>query len=212
MDWLSEDERRRATDFRFACHRERFVLSHAFTRWVLAAYLNVHPREVPLIHSSTGKPCVASGATAAGESLGFNLAHCATHAVVAVAPTIFVGVDVEHHQGDLDVPGIAERYFARSEAEMLRALPRTQADANFLRLWTCKEAFVKAIGLGLVYPLNRFVVSEVERGKLEYSQVESAYGPASSWSLGTLMPTLGCYVAVAVRLIGAVVTLTAGHL
>jgi 4'-phosphopantetheinyl transferase len=202
--WLTDDERQRAESFRFSCHQDRFVVSHAFARGVLGAYLHVQPRDVQILRSWTGKPLVGNTAPD-GATLGFSLAHSTAYVAVAVAPTILVGVDVEQHRSGIDVPGIAERYFAPAEVAMLEGLSEAQAEAQFLRLWTCKEAFVKAIGLGLSYPLDRFVVGRPHHNQLEYSSVEAEYGPPSSWSLRTYRPAPECYVAVAVRLAEAVV-------
>jgi len=123
-----------------------------------------------------------------------------------------VGVDVEQHRLGVDALGIARRYFAWEEAETLSALSLEEVDTHFLRLWTCKEAFVKAIGLGLSYPLDRFVVSGLKHGEPEYSSVEPEYGPPSAWSLRTWALAPNCYVAVTVKLPKAVVIHVRGSL
>jgi 4'-phosphopantetheinyl transferase len=144
--------------------------------------------------------------------MGFSVSHCDTHTVVAVAPISEIGVDVENRRANVDIRGIASRYFAPEEASQLDTLPQEEAEERFLRLWVCKEAFVKAIGLGLSYPLDRFVVSETGAGDAAfgwaYTRIEAAYGPASEWSIRMWAPAPDCWIAVAARMPDAVVTHT----
>jgi len=186
--------------FRLEFDRERFFLSHLYTRRILSNYLGIHPRAVSLSVNPNGKPVVAAGATSGGRNFGFNLAHCETHAVVAVAPTEMVGVDIEQRRPGIDAIDISKRYFAREEYEELNALLPGEIHTRFLRLWTCKEAFVKAIGLGLSYPLDRFVVCGLGCAKPEYKSLEPQYGPPSAWSLRTYVLAPDRYVALAAKI------------
>ncbi len=202
-EWLSQDEQGRAARLRFADARDRFILSHAYTRSVLACYLGVHPQEVQFKTSSTGKPWIANEGWA---DLGFNLSHCKTYVVVAVAPTLLVGVDIEEQRPQVDALGIAKRYFTQKEADLLHALPATDTERSFLQLWTCKEAFVKAIGLGLSYSLNRFRIDGLLDENPEFADIEPEYGSAADWSLRTYRPSATSHIAIAVKLPNAIVT------
>src|SRR5947209_4610027 len=88
--WLSMDELKRASRLLFASDHERFVLSHAYTRAVLAGYLGIHPTDLSVTTNEYGKPMIAAESHGRGKELGFNLAHCGTHAFVAVARTMTV--------------------------------------------------------------------------------------------------------------------------
>jgi 4'-phosphopantetheinyl transferase len=204
-EWLSEEECQRAARLRFADGRDRFVLSHAYTRFVLARYLEVHPREVVFGTSETGKPWVVDESGAMGEGYGFNLSHCKTYAAVAVASTELVGVDVEEHRPNMDAAGIAKRYFAPEEFEVFDTLSEEEIEPYFLQIWTCKEAFVKAIGLGLSYSLNRFQVIGLRADRPELTGIEPEYGPSSEWSLRTYRPAKDVHIAIAVKLPNAAI-------
>jgi 4'-phosphopantetheinyl transferase len=204
-EWLSEEERQRVARLRFADGRDRFVLSHAYTRFVLARYLGIHPREVVFGTNETGKPWVVDKSGMMGEGFGFNLSHCKTYAAIAVAPTELVGVDVEEHRPNMDAVGIAKRYFAPEEFEVFDTLSEEEIEPYFLQIWTCKEAFVKAIGLGLSYSLNRFRVIGLRADRPELIGIEPEYGPSSEWSLRTYKPVKDVHVAIAVRLRNAAV-------
>jgi 4'-phosphopantetheinyl transferase len=192
--WLSEQELSRANRFKLDHVRSCFILSHGFLRAVLARYLGISPGEVVITAGPHGKPAIAG-------KLGFSLAHCQSYAAVAVAGTPFVGVDVEEDRPEIDAMGIAQRFFARPEWELLSGLPDAEVMPCFRRLWTCKEAFVKAIGLGLNYPFDRFVVEWTDR-TARLAHVEPEYGPASAWSFRTLSVSPLCDIAVAVKMPG----------
>ena len=205
LDWLSAEDRQRAASFRLDACRERFVLSHAYARAVLANYIGVHPQRVPLRTDLLGRPVIAVGGVGGSQTIGFSLSHCDTHAAIAVAATVLVGVDIEGCRPGVDGVGIARRYLAREEANALAGLSPEEAQKRFARLWTCKEAFVKAIGLGLFYPLDRFVVGGVGRSAPELISVAPEYGAPSTWSLRTDVLADGSYVSTAVKYADAVV-------
>ncbi len=146
---LDADERARAARFRFAGHRARFVARRAFLRRVLAGYLAVTPRTIRYRTTGTGRPELDPP-----SSLNFSTSHSEGLAVVAVAGQHLVGVDIERVRPIWDGIDIARALFARREYEHLRATPDEERSVAFLRLWTRKEACVKALGLGLSVPLD----------------------------------------------------------
>lgn len=203
--WLSSEELGRADALRQDWHRDQFILSHAFKRRILADYLDLAPCDVPVIRLWTGKP-VISPAAVEGREIGFSLSHSKRHAIVAVSTVPDVGVDVEEEREDIDVTGLATRYFAHEEVDVLLSLPLSAARRHFFRVWTAKEAFVKAVGLGLAYPLDEFAVGG-EMATLRYVWIGGEGGPTSGWSLRTFIPEVACHVALAVRIANASVTI-----
>ena len=137
---LSDAERRRAGRYRFADGARRFSLGRAWLRQILGTELGVPPAAVDL-PDGPGKPRL-------GTSTGpcFSLARSANLAVVAVAP-FEVGVDLEHLDQAID--GAAALACTGREEAALRRLPEGERVEAFLRLWTAKEAYLKATGAGL---------------------------------------------------------------
>lgn len=136
---LSEAERRRAGRYRFADGARRFTLGRGWLRHVLGAELGLPPEAVE-IEDTGRKPRLRSG------DVHFSLARSADLAVVAVAG-FEVGADVEALDGGPDGEvGVA---CTESEAAALRRLPAPGRAEAFLRLWTAKEAYLKATGSGL---------------------------------------------------------------
>jgi 4'-phosphopantetheinyl transferase len=148
--WLrlvSSAEQARARRFIFEEHRRRYLAAKAWTRRVLAAYLKLSPRDLPLTAGAHGKPQIAAEANHA--DLRFSLSHCGRFALLAVATGCEVGVDLQAPLPEDSWPAVAERFFTREERECVRCLPAAAQASACTEIWTRKEAAGKALGLGL---------------------------------------------------------------
>jgi 4'-phosphopantetheinyl transferase len=186
---LSADEIAKGERFRFVDHRRRFLIGRAAVRTILAGYLGADPAALEFDVGARGKPrLVRAGAPE------FNLSHSAQLALVAVggAP---LGVDVEKVRHLERLCDIAQRQFSTAEYAALEALPERERLPAFYRCWTRKEAYVKALGLGLS-ALDVFDVALGERAALlalrDGQQV-------AEWSLGDVSPGPDYTAAVAVK-------------
>jgi 4'-phosphopantetheinyl transferase len=149
---LSVEERKRANRFLDPRSRAHFIAARAILRQLLAWYLETDPREIVLSYSDAGKPFVF------GTDIKFNLAH-SDATVVYVFSKHRVGIDVELCRPGVAVMELAECFFSPEEVSALKVLAECDILPAFYRCWTRKEAYLKAIGLGLSRPLNSFVVS-----------------------------------------------------
>jgi len=151
LSYLSAEERQRAGRYRFPEARNRFIVARAGLRLILARYLDVQPASIRLTQDVYGKPRLADPDQA---WLRFNVAHSGDLFVVAVAHEREVGIDVEQRQAP---PGRDWRafkaYLSPMEQRMLSRIPADHADTLLVDLWTCKEAFGKARGVGLRQPV-----------------------------------------------------------
>lgn len=200
---LSADEAERAARFHFARDRDRFTAARALLRAVLALYLGAEPARLRFAYGPHGKPALAGGAAggdADAAALRFNLAHSHDLALVVVARAREVGVDVEHVRADFATAEVAERFFSRREAEALRALPegRPRVEA-FYRCWTRKEAFIKAKGEGLSFPLSTFTVSLAPGEPAALLGCDRDAGETGRWTLVDVEPGAGYVGAAAVE-------------
>jgi 4'-phosphopantetheinyl transferase len=110
-----------------------------------------------------------------------------------------IGVDIEHIRDIPEMDQIAERFFSARENGVFRSLPENTKKEAFFNCWTRKEAFMKAIGEGLFYPLNRF---EVSFSPDEPSRLLSMGGDpelASQWLMLSLHPVAGFTAALAIK-------------
>ncbi|MGB8806923.1 MAG: 4'-phosphopantetheinyl transferase superfamily protein [Candidatus Rickettsiella isopodorum] len=178
-------------------HKDRkyFTVARGVLRWVLGQYLNIPPKDVAFYYGEYGKPYLSK----AGQDhpLQFNLSHAGDMVVCAVTQGQLVGIDIEYIQEQVDYETIAKRFFSSTEFEALLALPPNERQAGFFRLWTGKEAFVKAIGKGLSFPLRDFAVTlDQEKGRILH--IRNSTQRANKWSLIPFTPAAGYIGALAV--------------
>lgn len=143
--------------FQFERDRNRFLATRAILRNLLANYLKEDPTDFEFDQGSHGKPKLIH--PKGMNQLLFNLSHSENRAIFAFSWSCELGVDIECHREITDLATIAKTNFNRNEWSSLLRLPKEDHLAAFFRCWTRKEAFIKAIGEGLSYPLDQFEVS-----------------------------------------------------
>ncbi len=146
--WLSPDERQRAARFKFEHLQQRFIAGRGILRALLGQYLAIAPDSIQFTYGTHGKPFLQS--TCHPNSLSFNLAHSQDRALFTFSRTGTLGVDIEHLRQDIDVLALSQRFFTQREHQAIASLPSNQHVPAFFCLWTCKEAYLKATGEGLV--------------------------------------------------------------
>ena len=145
---LSSDEIARAERFYFPEHRQRFMAGRGTLRAILGQYLDIAPKQVEFEYQPRGKPLLA--AKFADQGLLFNLSHSQDLALLGISYQNQIGVDLEYIRTMSDLEGLAKRFFSAREYQYLRLLSPAQQQQIFFRYWTCKEAYLKATGDGLV--------------------------------------------------------------
>jgi 4'-phosphopantetheinyl transferase len=175
---MSDDERSREQRLRVEPARRLHVLARGMQREVLSSYLpGTSARELRFVTGATGRPALAPPFD--GSGLDFNLAHTPGLVVLAVALGAAVGIDVENQ--DKKVPlEVARRYFSQVEADALDALPAQAQPRRFLRLWTLKEAYLKATGAGIARGLGSMTFRIDDAGACTFERAADA--DASRWS------------------------------
>lgn len=154
---LSPDEREKADRFHFDVDRRRHVVGRGLLRLLLGRCLGAAPDRLQFDYSAHGKPSLA--VASAKMPLQFNVSHSGELVLIALARGRVVGVDVERIRTDMEVKGIAERFFSPGERTALAALDASVQHDAFFACWTRKEAYIKARGEGLSLPLDQFDVS-----------------------------------------------------
>ncbi|MFE6282206.1 4'-phosphopantetheinyl transferase family protein [Streptomyces sp. NPDC057877] len=139
--------------------RARLSGSRLLLRHAVAAVAAVPPERVRLGRDPRGRPVLA-----APGGLDVGISHTAGVLVVGVARDRLIGVDVESRDRCLLAPGLAERFCHPGELAELRALPAARRNAHLVRLWTLKEAYTKALGVGLAEDFARLDVRGLTAG------------------------------------------------
>jgi 4'-phosphopantetheinyl transferase len=149
---LSHDERLAADRFVFEPDRVRYTVAHAALRVLLARSLARLPGDLRFDRTSRGKPYLADA------DVQFNLSHSGRYSLVGICRDGEIGVDTELMRTTADYRELADRYFAPQESAWIETAPLDEQLVRFYRLWTVKEAFLKASGVGLSKPLSEVVV------------------------------------------------------
>ncbi len=194
---LSAEEHQRASRFCFAQHRTRFVVARGLLRMLLSHYAGIETKRLQFCYGAYGKPSLAG----AGEDsqINFNVSHSHELALFAFTRGRAIGVDLERIRPVLDAPQVAQRTFSKNENSELHALSESEREQAFFNCWTRKEAFIKAKGKGLSFPLDSFDVSLMPGEPAKLLRTRFDPEDAASWSLHALHPAAGYAAALAVE-------------
>jgi len=187
---LDAGELARADRFAFPRLRETFVLAHGVLRVLLARYAGLAPRALVLEAGTHGKPRLANAA------VEFNLSHSGKLAAYAFSDDA-VGIDIEEVRPLADLRQLARRSFCAGECADLSTVTGDAVVDAFYACWSRKEAFIKAVGSGLSFGIDRFRVSLLPGAEPAVLHVEG--DDAGQWQLHALDAGAGYAGAVAYR-------------
>jgi len=174
---LSEDERAQWQTFRFDRHRREYLTTRALVRTALSHYHPLAPQSWRFQTNPYGKPTIDPDC-----GLRFNLSNSPDLVVCLIAQGAEVGVDAEPIERAEKVAELAPEVLSPLELVQLEALRGLERLDRILSLWTLKEAYIKARGMGLSLPLSKisFLFGGVEGVRLELDQRLDAE-PGSRW-------------------------------
>lgn len=192
---LSIDEKLRAKQFRFDKDRNHFITARGILRNILGKYLNVEPSRFEFRYGNNGKPALSK--TFGNGIIHFNLSHSEGLAIYVFTRDQEIGVDLENIGKLENIEKIVESFFSRREKADFCTLPQSSKNAAFINYWTIKEAYLKAIGTGLSYSMNKFDVSIVPGKPARLLKIDGDSKKASQWSIYMLKPATGYVAAIA---------------
>lgn len=193
---LSHDERIRAERYYFERDRRRFIVARALLRKLLAGYLRADPAALVFSCGAKGKPALAGRWSGA---LDFNVSHSADGVLYAIATGRAVGVDLEYVRPLQDMAEIAARILSKSEQSLFSTASPSVRDRMFFDFWTRKEAFIKATGDGLSFPLHRIDVALPTGQSARLLTISDVGRGRQSWTLCSLAPDAAYSAALVVE-------------
>ena len=182
--WLDASEKARLRRFSNACAQREFVLCRAALRDILLARLDCRNRQLSFGETENDKPL----AHVRGEPapVSFNVSHSGPHGLIAVVPEGRVGIDVEDRAARRDFDGIASLTFTPAEQAEFGAADGVRKPEFFYRIWTMKEALIKALGLGLSLNPARFEIPPAMRAGARRCEFRFPHLPGDQWRLEDL--------------------------
>lgn len=190
---LNGEETARWQRFRFDRHRRAFLATHALVRSALSCYRPTRAADWQFVAGEHGKPALTPGC-----GLRFNLSNALDLVVCLVAERAEVGIDTEPHSRAEEILALAADVFSAQERDQLNALPAGAQPARALSLWTLKEAYVKARGLGLSLPLADFSFLFDPGGDIRLVLTPALHDAAQNWRF-TLLDHAGHRIALVVE-------------
>ncbi|MCC9655475.1 4'-phosphopantetheinyl transferase family protein [Rhodopirellula halodulae] len=197
MRWLAQEEHQSAAKFKVASARHQHVIGRGMARYLLAGDQTA-PHQIQFRHLDHGKPIVEHPTEMRRP---FNIAHTKGLVLCGLGTESadhWLGVDVEGIQRKTD-PGLANRYFAPEEIEQLERTKTSDAKQFlFLKIWTLKEAFIKAIGTGLQTPLDQFAFENANSNTPTLKLKDPSLAQGRHWQVRSVTPRQGYIAAVAI--------------
>jgi len=176
MCLLSHDELLRSDRFRYTEDRDSWQAAHSLVRLALGHYTGVNPRDLKFATGPHGKPEIAPP----GSDLRFSLSHTRGFVGCAISKRALLGFDVEDVMRTLD-RGIAAQCLTEAETEFVRPDFSDDWRSRFFEIWTLKEAYIKALGLGLSIPLSGFEFVRLGADGWSLRSLSNAQAGSTSW-------------------------------
>ena len=184
MLWLNEEERERMRKFEHAGARRRFVLCRAALRAILREELRCGNERLTFGELRHGKPFALVDGTP--MPISFNVSHSGKHGLIAIAPNGRLGVDVEERTDRRDFDRLIEAAFGQDEQIDLRQERASGEFQLFYKLWTVKEALIKALGTGLSLDPATFEAPVAMRRGAPTSLYRFPHIPEEKWHVEDL--------------------------
>lgn len=191
---LSAQERATQRRFLFARDQRRYLVTRALVRTVLSRYAPVRPEDWAFSAGTHGRPAISLSLPA--PALEFNISHSGDLVMLGITSGRTLGIDTESTAlRAADIDGL-DRYFAPEESAALLALPADERRRRFFELWTLKESYIKASGMGLAIALDAFRFEFAgERGLTLHMRPQLGDSP-ERWRLWQLAPRSDYLAAV----------------
>jgi len=151
--YLSEEEREKAAKFRFDNNRALYIVSHAVLNKILSLKTGIPVHELVFKKNQFGKPYLE------GIPVAFNLSHSMNYFAIIVSDTGEVGIDIEGDRRLKDYAPIMRNYYTLNETAFVNRQKNEEKPAAFYKIWTRKEALLKAMGFGLIDNLRELETS-----------------------------------------------------
>ncbi|WP_178989435.1 4'-phosphopantetheinyl transferase family protein [Winogradskyella schleiferi] len=190
---LSEYEKERADRFKFYKDKRCYVVARGVLRLLSSTYLKTEAIDIEFDYEQYGKPKFKQI-----TNLNFNVSHSGDIAIIGFVYDHSIGVDIEKIKDDFNTFEIATNFFSKKEIEALQKTPKLQQHLAFYRCWTRKEAFIKAKGNGLSFPLDTFSVTLDSDLKAELIETQWNLSEKNQWQLTSFIPDTNYIAALIV--------------
>ncbi len=192
---LCSHELARYQRFYFEKDRHGYLISHALMRHVLSCYFGIAPNEWVFSRSKKGKPEVTNPQA---RLVRFNLTHTDGLAACVVTLSDDCGIDAERITNRHNIVGVAKRKFSIVEYEQLKRLTGRKQLEYFFERWILREAYVKARGIGLAFPMQELTF-DTSGDRVSVCTTPELDDKKENWTFQLLRPSQEHVIAVAAK-------------
>ena len=184
--WFTSAEQSQFLNFRSERRCREFIVGRGLARWALAHEFGVSPESFEFATGPQGKLSIDRPEFA--RDVHFNISHTADRVVCGTCRGFGIGLDVELIATRVDPLLIAKRFFSESESNALLALSDFERLAQFFSLWTLKEAFAKAHGIGLLAPIDTCRFDMAGDGSFQVTSTDASLAQGAWLASAALSP------------------------
>ncbi len=181
---LDDYERARAQRFTTSGPRRRFILCRAALRFILCTHLGCSNEQLTIGSSYYEKPYAIVGGRS--HPISFNVSHSGNNGLIGLGQGNRIGVDIEEWNPHRSLDLLIETAFTPAERTALESTNVIQRQHFFFRLWTIKEALIKAVGMGLSLDMSSFEVPVAMRCGAASAEFHFPQAPLVAWRLDTI--------------------------
>jgi len=192
---LNEAEAARWRRFALPGARDQYLVARALLRILLSRYAAVRPDSWQFAENKYGRPSVA--APRRFRDLHFSVSHTDGLVVLAIGRLAEIGIDVEATHRNLSICDLSRLVFSSQEAKAIAGRAGRRARDSFFDLWTLKEAYVKARGMGLSIPLDSFWF-DADRRPVAFHCTHGCDENPRRWQFHLFSPAEGYTAALAI--------------
>lgn len=160
--YLSPKERFQANKLIFKHLRNNYIVSHGILRILLGKYLCCSPSQVEYLYNDYQKPLCKND-----QSIYFNISHSHEYACYAFCLNRPIGIDIEFIDNKISMSNLLPIIATQQEFFIFDKLEEYDKIYSFYKIWTTKEAFLKALGFGLSFPLSNIETTILPKAKFE---------------------------------------------
>lgn len=190
--YLTPAEIEKVYKYKFDKDRSRFIVGRALLRKMLGNILDFDPYQIKIESDNYGKLFLSNQEQL---HLHFNLSHSEDYIIYAFCFKDEIGIDIEIIDSSINHLEIAKNYFSANEIAYLEnSNDQNRRVEEFFRIWTRKEALLKAMGIGLLFDFKEI---DVTNDSINLSQIKIPSTRLKNWTINDIFIHNQFKVAVA---------------
>lgn len=184
---LSQQEQKKVNKFRFQLLRDRQIVSRGILKQLISKYISTDLEEIEFTYNKYGKPLLCRKLDE--SNLYFSISHSEYLGMFAFAKGNSIGVDVEKIQElFINLEDVIKLCFSDFEKSWFTDVSAKMKNEVFYKVWTAKEAFIKAMGIGLSFPLTNINYKLNSDNDLSFHSMSNYCKYMRKWEIVTFNP------------------------